>query len=157
MVPSPGSIASHRPKPSSPGSSRLARLRLPAMLPVLRPSLSAPSPLQPRVSFAASSSISSGRGGWRLCLDTSAVTVDRVRVGCIPARPNLPHFSRPARPPLHRRASAHVMLLHDSSGYVAIVSIRSTTSVRLHGFGVFPSGISGKMTVTLDITIIFAC
>ena len=49
-----------------------------------------------------------------------------------------------------------VLLLLDSSGYVAIVRIRSTTLVRLlHGFGLLPSGISGKMIVTLDlITII---
>mgnify|MGYP005843532083 CR=1 FL=1 len=44
-----------------------------------------------------------------------------------------------------------------SSGNVAIVRIRSTTLVRvLHGFGLLPSGISGKMIVTLDLTIIIA-
>ena len=48
-----------------------------------------------------------------------------------------------------------VLLL--SSGNVAIVRIRSITSVRLlHGLGLLPSGISGKMTFTLDITTIFA-
>ena len=47
------------------------------------------------------------------------------------------------------------MLLLDSSGYVAIVRIRSTTPVRLlHGLVLLPSGISGKMTVTLDLTTI---
>ena len=50
-----------------------------------------------------------------------------------------------------------VLLLLDSSSYVAIVRIRSTTLVRLlHGLGLLPSGISGKMTVTLDLTTIFA-
>ena len=50
-----------------------------------------------------------------------------------------------------------VALLLDSSGYVAIVRIRSTTLVRLlHGFGLLPSGISGKMTVTLDLTTMFS-
>src|SRR6266496_989503 len=50
-----------------------------------------------------------------------------------------------------------VVLLLDSSGYVAIVRNRSTTPVRLlHGLGLLPSGISGKMTVTLDTTTIFA-
>ena len=49
-------------------------------------------------------------------------------------------------------------LLLDSSGYVAIVRIRSTTLVRLLlGFGLLPSGISVKMTITLDIISIFAC
>ena len=44
-----------------------------------------------------------------------------------------------------------------SSGNVAIVRIRSTTLVHLlHGFGLLPSGISGKMTVTLDLTTIIA-
>ena len=53
------------------------------------------------------------------------------------------------------------VLLLDSSRFVAIVRIRSSTlgsasSVRLlHGLVLLPSGISGKMTVTLDlITII---
>ena len=43
-----------------------------------------------------------------------------------------------------------------SPGNVAIVRIRSTTPVRLlHGFVLLPSGISGKMTIALDlITII---
>ena len=42
-------------------------------------------------------------------------------------------------------------------GYVAIVRIRSTTLVRLlHGFGLLPCGISGKMTATLDLTTIIA-
>ena len=44
-----------------------------------------------------------------------------------------------------------------SSGNVAIVRIRSIMLVRLlHGFGLLPSGISGKMTVTLDLTTIIA-
>ena len=44
-----------------------------------------------------------------------------------------------------------------SSGNVAIVRIRSTTPVRLlHGLGLLPSGISRKMTVTLDLTTIIA-
>ena len=54
-----------------------------------------------------------------------------------------------------------VLLLLDSSGNVAIVRICSSTlgsasSVRLlHGLVLLPCGISGKMTVTLDlITII---
>jgi hypothetical protein len=38
-----------------------------------------------------------------------------------------------------------------------IVRIRSTTPVRLlHGFDLLPSGISGKITVTLDLTTNFA-
>ena len=55
-----------------------------------------------------------------------------------------------------------VVFLLDSSYFVAIVRIRSSTlgsssSVRLlHGFLVLPSGISGKMTVTLDLTTIIA-
>ena len=50
-----------------------------------------------------------------------------------------------------------VVLLLDSSGYVAIVRTRSTMLVRLlHRLGLLPSGISGKMTVTLDLTTIFA-
>ena len=50
-----------------------------------------------------------------------------------------------------------VVLLLNSSGYVAIVRIRSTTPVRLlHGLGLLPSGISGKMTITLGLTTIFA-
>ena len=50
-----------------------------------------------------------------------------------------------------------VVLLLDSSGNVAFVRIRSTTSVRLlHGLVLPPSGISGKMTATLDLTTIIA-
>ena len=50
-----------------------------------------------------------------------------------------------------------MLLLLDSSGYVASVRIRSTTPVRLlHGLVLLPSGVSGNMTVTLDITTIFA-
>ena len=54
------------------------------------------------------------------------------------------------------------MLLLDSSRFIAIVRIRSSTlgsasSVRLlHGLVVLPCGISGKMTVTLDLTTIIA-
>ena len=49
------------------------------------------------------------------------------------------------------------MLLLDSSDYIAIVMIRSTTLVRLlHGLDLLTSGISGKVTITLDTTIIFA-
>ena len=48
-----------------------------------------------------------------------------------------------------------VLLL--SSGNVAIVRIRSTTPVRLlHGFVLLPCGISGKMTITLDLITIIA-
>ena len=48
-----------------------------------------------------------------------------------------------------------VLLL--SSGNVAFVRIRSTASVRLlHGLVLLPSGISGKMTATLDLTTIIA-
>ena len=50
-----------------------------------------------------------------------------------------------------------VLLLLDSSGNVAIVRICSTTPVHLlHGLVLLPSGISGKMTVTLDLTTIIA-
>ena len=50
-----------------------------------------------------------------------------------------------------------VLLLRDSSGYVAIVRIRSTTLVHLlHGLVLLPSGILGKMTATLDLTTILA-
>ena len=43
------------------------------------------------------------------------------------------------------------------SGNVMIVRIRSTTPVRLlHGLVLLPSGISGKMTATLDLTTIIA-
>ena len=54
------------------------------------------------------------------------------------------------------------MLLLDNSCFVATVRIRSTTlgsskSIRiLHGLDLLPSGISGKMTVTLDLTTIIA-
>ena len=48
-----------------------------------------------------------------------------------------------------------VLLL--SSGNVAIVRIRSTTSAcLLHGLVLLPSGILGKMTATLDLTTIIA-
>ena len=48
-----------------------------------------------------------------------------------------------------------VLLL--SFGNVAIVRILSTMLVRLlHGLVLLPSGISGKMTVTLDLTTIIA-
>ena len=44
-----------------------------------------------------------------------------------------------------------------SSGNVAVVRIRSTTPVRLlHGLVLPPCGISGKMTVTLDLSTIIA-
>ena len=44
-----------------------------------------------------------------------------------------------------------------SSGNVAIVRIRLTTLVHLlHGLVLLPSGISGKMTATLDLTTIIA-
>ena len=50
-----------------------------------------------------------------------------------------------------------VVLLLDSSCYIAFVRIRSTTLVRLlHGLVLLPSGISGKMTATLDLTTIIA-
>ena len=54
------------------------------------------------------------------------------------------------------------MLLLDSSRFVAIVRIRSSTlgsasSVHLlHGLVLLPCGISGKMTTTLDLTTIIA-
>ena len=54
------------------------------------------------------------------------------------------------------------VLLLDSSRFVAIVRIRSSTlgsasSVRLlHGLVLLPCGISGKMTATLDLTTIIA-
>ena len=54
------------------------------------------------------------------------------------------------------------MLLLDSSRFVAIVRIRSSTlgsasSVRLlHGLVLLPCGILGKMTATLDLTTIIA-
>ena len=50
-----------------------------------------------------------------------------------------------------------VVLLLDSSCFVAIVRIRLATWDRLlHGLVLVPSGISGKMTVTLDLTTIFS-
>ena len=50
-----------------------------------------------------------------------------------------------------------VLLVLDSFGNVAIVRIRLTTWVRLlHALDLLPSRISGKMTVTLDLTTIFA-
>ena len=54
------------------------------------------------------------------------------------------------------------MLLLDSSRFVAIVRIRSSTLGSslwldlLHGLVLLPCGISGKMTVTLDLTTIIA-
>ena len=54
------------------------------------------------------------------------------------------------------------MLLLDSSRFVAIVRIRSSTLGSsswlhlLHGLVLLTSGISGKMTVTLDLTTIIA-
>ena len=54
------------------------------------------------------------------------------------------------------------MLLLDSSGFVAIVRIRSSmlgsaSSIPLlHGLVLLPSRISGKMTATLDLTTIIA-
>ena len=54
------------------------------------------------------------------------------------------------------------MLLLDSSLIVAIVRIRSSTlgsasSVHLlHGLVLLPCGISGKMTISLDLTTIIA-
>ena len=54
------------------------------------------------------------------------------------------------------------MFLLDSSRFVAIVRIRSSTLGSsswlhlLHGLVLRPSGISGKMTVTLDLTTIIA-
>ena len=49
------------------------------------------------------------------------------------------------------------MLLLDSSRVVAIVRIRSSSwLLLLHGFVLLPSGISGKMTVTLDLITIIA-
>ena len=54
------------------------------------------------------------------------------------------------------------MLLLDSYRFVAIVRIRSSTSGSsswlhlLHGLVLLACGISGKMTVTLDLTTIIA-
>ena len=57
----------------------------------------------------------------------------------------------------HDVCSFPVVLLLDSSGYVVIVRIRSTTLVRLlRGLILLPCGISGKMTATLDLTTIIA-
>ena len=47
------------------------------------------------------------------------------------------------------------MLLLDSSCFVAIVRILSWLHL-LHGLVLLPSGISGKMTATLDLTTIIA-
>ena len=50
-----------------------------------------------------------------------------------------------------------VVIFLDSSGNVAIVRIRSTAPVHLlHGLVLLPSGISGKMTATLDLITIIA-
>ena len=55
-----------------------------------------------------------------------------------------------------------VVLLLDSSSFVAIMRIHSSTlgsasSVRiLHGLVLLPCGISGKMTATLDLTTVIA-
>ena len=54
------------------------------------------------------------------------------------------------------------MLLLDSSRFIAIMRIRSSTLGSsswlhiLHGLVLIPSGISGKMTSTLDLTTIIA-
>ena len=49
------------------------------------------------------------------------------------------------------------MFLLDSSRVVAIVRIRSSSWLHLlHGFVLLPCGISGKMTVTLDLITIIA-
>ena len=54
------------------------------------------------------------------------------------------------------------MLLFDSSCFVAIVRIRSSTLDSspwlhlLHGLVLLPCGISGKMTISLDLTTIIA-
>ena len=49
------------------------------------------------------------------------------------------------------------MLLLDSSRVVAILRIRSFSwLLLLHGLVLLPSGISGKMTATLDLTTIIA-
>ena len=55
-----------------------------------------------------------------------------------------------------------VVLLLVSSCFVAVVRIRSSTLgssswlYLLHGLVLLPSGISGKMTITLDLTTIIA-
>ena len=62
----------------------------------------------------------------------------------------------------HVVCSFPVVLLLDSSCLIAIVRIRSTTLGSstpvhlLHGLVLLPSGILGKMTVTLDLTTIIA-
>ena len=49
------------------------------------------------------------------------------------------------------------MLLLDSSCFIVIVRIRSSMWLHLiHGLVLIPSGITGKMTVTLDLTTIIA-
>ena len=49
------------------------------------------------------------------------------------------------------------MLLLDSSRVVAIVRIRSSSWLHLlHGAVLLPSGIPGKMTITLDLITIIA-
>ena len=55
------------------------------------------------------------------------------------------------------------VLLLDSSHFVAIVRIRSSTlgssswlHILLHGLVLLPCGVSGKMTATLDLTTIIA-
>ena len=49
------------------------------------------------------------------------------------------------------------MLLLNSSRVVAIVRIRSSSWLHLlHGLVLLPSGISGKMTITLDLITIIA-
>ena len=49
------------------------------------------------------------------------------------------------------------VLLLDSSHVIAIVRIRSSSWIHLlHGLVLLPSGISGKMTVTLDLITIIA-
>ena len=49
------------------------------------------------------------------------------------------------------------VLLLNSSRFVAIVRIRSSSWLHLlHGLVLLPSGISGKMTATLDLTTIIA-
>ena len=51
-----------------------------------------------------------------------------------------------------------VLLLRVGSDNIAFVRTRSTTFVcLLHGLVLLPCGISGKMTITIDITSIFAC
>ena len=62
----------------------------------------------------------------------------------------------------HVVCSFPVVLLLDSSCFVAIVRIRSSTLGSsswlhlLHGLVLLPCGISGKMTATLDLTTIIA-